>query len=172
MVNGVKTTSFAHWPCSVARALDVVGDAWTVLVLRESYYGVTRFEDFATKLGIARNTLAVRLRGLVAAGLLERRPYQREPERHEYVLTEGGADFYPVMIALQAWGDRWRVEDGSAPPIELVHESCGHQLRAEVVCGDCGQPVALAQVRSRAGSSYPARLLEIEWIAERFGPRD
>ncbi|NUR03041.1 MAG: helix-turn-helix transcriptional regulator, partial [Streptomyces sp.] len=86
----MKRTSFSNWPCSIARTMDLVGDAWTPLVLREAFYGIRRFDEFQKELGIARNTLADRLRLLVDEGLLDKRPYQDEPVRHDYVLTEKG----------------------------------------------------------------------------------
>src|ERR671920_79401 len=103
----MRRTSFTNWPCSIARAADLLGDGWTLLVLREAFYGQTRFEGFTDDLGIARNTLTDRLRRLVDAGLLERRQYQTDPVRHDYELTEQGRDFFGVLAALNAWGDKW-----------------------------------------------------------------
>ena len=102
----VRRTSFASMPCSVARTLEVVGEWWTLLIVRDALRGVTRFEDFQRRLGIARNILAARLDGLVEAGILERREYQQAPRREEYVLTSKGEDLRPVLAALRAWGDR------------------------------------------------------------------
>src|SRR5947209_433167 len=103
--------------CSVARTLDVVGERWSLLVLRDAFNGVRRFEDFAARLPIARNVLTNRLQTLVAHGVLERLPYQEHPPRYEYRLTPKGRDLYPVIIALLQWGDRYLAgEDG--PPIE------------------------------------------------------
>ena len=94
------------------------------MILRDAFYGRTRFEDFQRSLGIARNVLAVRLDRLVSAGVMERRRYEEHPPRDEYVLTEMGRDLFPVIAALLAWGDRWTAgEDG--PPLPLVHETCG-----------------------------------------------
>src|SRR5690625_1618922 len=107
----MKTTSFAAWPCTIARTVDVLGDGWTLLVLREVYYGETRFDAFIASLGIARSTLADRLNRLVDAELLERREYQVDPVRHDYVLTEAGHDFFAVMAAMQSWGDKWMHRD-------------------------------------------------------------
>src|SRR5437588_10055882 len=101
--------------CSVARTLGLVGEWWTLLVLRDSFRGVRRFDDFQRNLGIARNVLADRLATLVEAGILERRRYQERPERFEYRLTDKGRDLYPVIVTLMQWGDRWAA-DPSGPP--------------------------------------------------------
>jgi DNA-binding HxlR family transcriptional regulator len=123
--------------CSVARALSVVGDRWTLLVLREAFLRTRRFEDFLERTGAARNVLAARLEKLVEHGVLERRPYQERPTRYEYRLTEKGLDLYPVMMALVRWGDRW-LDDGRGRPIEHRHKSCGHVMHMEPACSECG----------------------------------
>src|SRR5689334_9644297 len=112
----MRRTSFAQWPCSIARTLDVLGDWWTPLVLRDAYYGVRRFDEFQKGLGIARNTLSDRLHRLVDQELMEKRPYQTDPVRYDYVLTEKGRDFYPVIAAMARWGDQWLADD-AGPPI-------------------------------------------------------
>ena len=120
----MKRTTFADWPCSVARTVDLIGDWWTPLVLREAFWGVRRFDDFQRSLGIGRNILTQRLGRLVDEGMLERRPYQEHPPRHEYVLTEKGRDFFPVIAALMRWGDRWLAgDDGPA------RRAAPHRLR-------------------------------------------
>ncbi len=125
----MRRTSFSGWPCSLARTVDLLGDRWTPLVLREAFYGVRRFDQFQAGLGIARNTLAERLARLVDEGLLRKEPYQRDPVRHEYVLTEKGADCYPVLAAMAAWGDRW-LDDGAGRPVTVHHTTCGHDTDA------------------------------------------
>ena len=124
-------------PCSIARALAVVGDRWTPLVLREAFLRTRRFEDFLERTGAARNVLTDRLERLVGHGVLERRPYQERPTRYEYRLTEKGLDLYPVMMALVRWGDRW-LDDGRGPPVEHRHKTCGHVMQMEAVCSECG----------------------------------
>lgn len=163
----MRTTSFAGWPCTIARAADLVGDGWTLLVLREVYYGESRFDAFIGSLGIARSTLTDRLRKLVDAGLLERREYQTEPVRHEYALTESGREFFAVMAALKTWGDRWQ-HQGKELPVTLVHDACGHELEAAVVCAHCGEAVRLEQTHARPGPGFPRRLLDNPQIAARF----
>ena len=118
--------------CPMAFALDLVGNRTSFLVLREAFYGTTRFDDFAARVQVSESVAAARLKALVEVGLLERQPYREPGERtrHEYRLTPMGADFFPVLVALVAWGDRW---DGSAR-VELTHHDCGAPLRAEVRC--------------------------------------
>src|SRR5882762_4085093 len=109
--------------CSVARALETVGDRWTMLIVRDVMLGFRRFDDFQRHLGIARNTLTDRLSRLVEEGILERRRYQERPERHEYRLTRKGIDLWPVVVSLLKWGDRYLAPDG--PPRVLRHRDCG-----------------------------------------------
>lgn len=121
--------------CSVARALEVLGERWTLLVLREAFYGVRRFETFHENLGIARNLLVARLRTLVEHEILERRPYQ-EPgsrERSEYRLTDKGKELFPALIALMQWGDRY-LADPSGPPVAVLHNECEQPVRAILAC--------------------------------------
>jgi DNA-binding HxlR family transcriptional regulator len=146
----VKRTPFADWPCSVARTVDILGDWWTPLVLRECYLGVRRFDDFQRNLGIGRNILTRRLTRLVDEGMLDRRPYQDHPPRHEYVLTPKGRDFFPVIAAIMRWGDTW-LGDDAGPPVVLRHTTCDHDMQADVVCSHCGDPLALGDVRGRPG---------------------
>ncbi|HKE74642.1 MAG TPA: helix-turn-helix domain-containing protein [Acidimicrobiales bacterium] len=152
----MKRTPFADWPCSLARTVDILGDWWTPLVLRDCYMGVRRFDDFQRSLGIGRNILAQRLGRLVDEGLLERRPYQDHPPRHEYVLTDKGRDFFPVVAAIMAWGDRWLAGE-AGPPLALHHTTCDHDTHAEVVCSACGEALALRDVRARPLVDAPPR---------------
>ena len=151
----MKRTEFASWPCSVARTVDLLGDWWTPLVLREAFLGVRRFDDMQRELGIGRNVLTQRLKRLVEEGLLERVRYQEKPDRYEYHLTDKGRDFYPVLAAMITWGDRWLSgEDG--PPIVLRHTTCGHDMTAKVVCSECGEPIQARDVRASLGPGYPS----------------
>jgi DNA-binding HxlR family transcriptional regulator len=132
--------------CSVARTLDIVGERWTLLILRDAFNGVRRFDDFQQSLGVARNILTDRLLTLVAHGVLERRRYQEHPPRYEYRLTPKGLDLYPVLLSLLQWGDRYLAgEDG--PPVEVVHAGCGGHAAAAVLCTSCGQPLAPRDTR-------------------------
>ncbi|MFC7310652.1 winged helix-turn-helix transcriptional regulator [Streptomyces monticola] len=165
----MKRTSLAHWPCSIARTMDLLGDWWTPLVLREAFYGIKRFDDFQRSLGLARNTLTARLQRLVEEGMLERVPYQRRPERFEYQLTDKGREFFPVLAAMMAWGDRWLTGTAGAP-VTLRHTECGHETRAAVVCEHCREPLTADSVHSEMGPGFPAKLAERADVRERFGP--
>lgn len=120
--------------CTIARAIDVVGARTTMLILREAFYGTTRFDDFAQRVGMSESVAAARLRDLVEEGLLEREPY-REPgqrTRHEYRLTQKGAELLPALVALMRWGDRWL--DDNDGPVELRHHDCGERVGVELRC--------------------------------------
>lgn len=125
--------------CSVARTLEVVGDRWTLLVVRDALRGVRRFEDFRTGLGIAHNVLADRLARLTEAGILDRRLYQTRPDRHDYHVTERGLDLWPVIMSLLLWGDRHVAPDG--PPVLVEHRGCGGRLALGLTCSRCGAPL-------------------------------
>ena len=127
--------------CTIARSIEVVGERWTMLVLREAFLGTRRFEDFRERLGIARNILTDRLEGLVEEGILERRQYQERPVRFEYRLTEKGLDFYEIIIALKKWGDRWSVREEGNLPLLLRHNACGRVFDAISVCPHCREEV-------------------------------
>jgi len=144
----MRRTSFAAMPCSVARTLEVVGEWWSLLVLRDAFKGVRRFDDFQRSLGIARNILADRLASLVEHGVLERRLYQERPERFEYRLTQKGLDLYPVIVALLRWGDHWATDD-IGPPLVLSHKACGHDGVPVMVCPTCREPVDARAMRWR-----------------------
>jgi DNA-binding HxlR family transcriptional regulator len=133
--------------CSIARCLSVVGDRWTLLILREAFLGTRRFEDFQRHLGVTRHRLADRLRRLVKSDVLDRVPYQDRPRRFEYRLTEKGLDLYPVIVSLMRWGDRWMTGQ-EEPPVKLVHRSCGHAMTPELVCPECGEAVHLHDVEA------------------------
>jgi DNA-binding HxlR family transcriptional regulator len=139
--------------CSVARTLEVVGDRWALLVVREAFLGSHRFDQIQRKTGAPRDVLAARLRKLVEEGVLERRMYQEHPARFEYHLTEAGLDLYPVITALRQWGDRHVSRPGPTPR-PFAH-ACGGDHPAHLVCPDCGQPVAVGSYRRRA-SEPPA----------------
>lgn len=117
--------------------MDLLGDQWTLLVLREAFMGVRRFDRFQAELGIARNTLTERLDRLTGAGLLERVRYQDRPARYEYPLTEMGRDFFPVLASIIRWGDQW-LADPEGPPRLLRHLDCGETTTALVNCAHCG----------------------------------
>jgi len=131
--------------CSVARTLEVVGEKWALLAVREVFLGNRRFDEMVRRIGAPRDTLAARLRSLVDAGILERRQYSEHPARYEYRLTTAGQELYPVILTLMRWGDE-HLAGGSEAPMVLEHE-CGDRLVAQVVCESCGEPVRSRSVR-------------------------
>jgi len=133
--------------CSIAATLAVIGDRWSLLILRDSFRGVRRFGQFQEDLGIARNLLSNRLRKLVDHGVLERVPYQERPVRYEYRLTAKGMDLSPALISLMKWGDEWYA-DGQ-PPTVLIHDRCGTPLTQQVICQTCDETVDHHHIRSR-----------------------
>lgn len=141
--------------CSIAATLDIIGDRWSLLILRDIFRGGHRFSEIQADLGIARNLLSDRLSGLVEHGLLERVPYQERPVRYDYRLTPKGADLSPALIALMGWGDRWYATDGA--PTVLVHESCGQPLEQAVRCPRCEEIVGPGHIRSRPGPGRKTR---------------
>ncbi|MGW5655284.1 winged helix-turn-helix transcriptional regulator [Streptomyces humi] len=164
----MKRTSFAKWPCSIARTVDLLGDHWTPLVVREAFYGIRRFDEFQQELGIARNTLTDRLHRLVDEGVLEKRQYEAEPPRYDYVLTEKGRDLFAVLAAMSAWGDRWLAGERGVPVV-FHHEACGHDTAAEVVCAQCHTPLRAGETSMRMGPGYPERLAQRPDVRRRFG---
>jgi len=135
--------------CSVAQCLEVVGEWWSMLVVRDAFLGVTRFDDFQRRLGISRNILQQRLVHLVDAGVLVRVPYSEHPVRYDYRLTDKGRDLWPVLTAMRQWGDRYAAPAG--PPIKVVHNGCGATSEAVLVCGSCGEAVGPRDVRAVPG---------------------
>jgi DNA-binding HxlR family transcriptional regulator len=131
--------------CSIARTLDIVGEKWALLALREVFLGNRRFDEMVRRTGAPRDTLAARLRTLTAAGILERRPYSEHPARFEYHLTDAGRDLYPVIATLMRWGDKY-LAGQEGPPLVLEH-SCGHPLVPELVCQACAEPLRSGQAR-------------------------
>ncbi len=138
--------------CSIARSLSVVGDRWTLLVLRDCFLGARRFDQFQASLGCSPHLLSVRLAKLVDAGVLEKREYRDHPPRHEYRLTEKGRDLYPVILSLLRWGDRWMPGD-AGPPVELAHRECGRVTRPTLACSECGEPLHARAVEARLRSA-------------------
>jgi DNA-binding HxlR family transcriptional regulator len=142
---------------SVARTLALVGDHWTLMILREAFFGVRRFGQMARNLGIPRPTLSARLRTMVDAGLLERVPYTSEPVRHEYVLTDAGRDLFPATVLLMRWGDR-HLAGPEGPPLILRHNGCGKPADARLTCAACGEEITIHDVTPEPGLGFdPAR---------------
>jgi DNA-binding HxlR family transcriptional regulator len=135
--------------CSIARSLELIGERWTILIIRDAFLGVRRFDDFQRSLGIARNVLQGRLERLVGSEILERVRYQEHPNRFEYRLTEKGLDLWPVVVALLAWGDRHLAPAG--PPVMLEHRGCGGRVNDRRICESCGALLGPREVSARPG---------------------
>ncbi|MGN9846425.1 winged helix-turn-helix transcriptional regulator [Nonomuraea sp. H19] len=164
----MRRTRFDTWPCSIARTVDLVGDWWTPLVMREAFYGARRFAEFQQGLGLSRNVLTQRLDRLVEEGMFERVPYQKRPVRHEYRLTDKGRDFFTVLAAMIRWGDRW-LSDSGGPPIELRDRETGLPIDIDVVDARTGRPIDVRQIVVTPGPGLPEELGELlrETIASR-----
>lgn len=141
----MKWNDLASESCSLARALSAVGDRWTLLILRDAFLKVRRFDEFEESLKISRRVLTERLRALVDEGIMERRPYREQPLRHEYRLTEKGLGLYPALLALVHWGDDWYAgEEG--PPVRHRHKGCGRHFHVVPTCSGCGEALAARDV--------------------------
>ncbi|HYM31966.1 MAG TPA: helix-turn-helix domain-containing protein [Candidatus Cybelea sp.] len=153
--------------CSVARTVSVIGDRWTLLILRDCFLGIRRFDDFQARLGITRHVLADRLRKLLQAGVLEKRPYQERPKREEYRLTEAGLDLYPILMGLVRWGDRHRAGKRGRPVLHR-HKACGNDFEPVLTCSECGEALDPRQVHVHPG---PGARSGAHWIVppERTG---
>jgi DNA-binding HxlR family transcriptional regulator len=144
--------------CSIARALEVIGERWSLLIVRDVMNRRRRFDELQQGLGIARNVLAARLQRLVEEDILERRPYQRNPERYEYFLTEKGLDLWPALVALLAWGDRHSpTPDG--PPLLIFHKECGGRVSDRGICETCGEVLEARDARAMPGPGADALAL-------------
>jgi DNA-binding HxlR family transcriptional regulator len=141
--------------CSMARTLELIGERWTILVLRDVFLGVRRFEALQRNLGLARNVLAARLDRLVSEGVLEKTLYQERPPRHEYRLTEKGLDLWPVLVELLRWGDR-HAAPAAGPPVLLRHRNCGGLMDEWRICENCGKPLGPRDIRAEPGPGAAA----------------
>ncbi|MCV0396355.1 MAG: helix-turn-helix transcriptional regulator [Rhizobiaceae bacterium] len=136
--------------CSLGRALDVIGDWWSPLIIRDLFLGIGRFDELVEDLGISRNLLTRRLNLLAEAGVIERQAYQLRPRRWEYRLTAKGRDLVPALLALTEWGNRWAAPE-EGPPMLFVHTGCGGPVTPTVVCSECGRPLQADEIRAVAG---------------------
>lgn len=150
----MKRTSFSSMPCSIARTVDLIGDWWTPLVLREAFFGTKRFDEMQRVLGIGRNVLTERLRRLVDEGLMERQQYSEHPPRYEYLLTEKGTECFQILVAMMKWGDRW-LDKGDGAPLLLRHKKCGEMVKGLLVCEHCGEPLESQDFRLELGPGFP-----------------
>lgn len=146
----MQRTKFGEMACSIARTLDVFGEPWTPLILRDVYVGIGRFEQIQSDLGISRKVLTERLKWLVETGVLERRQYEERPPRYEYVLTTKGVDLCDVLLVMVRWGDKW-ADDGAGPPVLYRHTACGEISHVELRCAHCGEPMRATDVEILPG---------------------
>lgn len=144
--------------CSVAQCLEVVGDWWTMLIVRDAFLGVRRFDQLQSRLGISRNILHQRLSWLVEQGVLDKVPYSEHPPRFEYRLTPKGRDLWPVLNAMRQWGDKHAAPDG--PPLQIVHKRCGKVTEAVLTCARCGERIGPRDVQAVAGRGDLDRIAE------------
>jgi len=160
----MQRSSFSGMPCSVARTLDVIGEWWTLLILRDVFYGVRRFEGLRTHLGISRKVLTSRLGRLIEEKILRKDLYQNQPPRYEYRLTEKGLELLPVLLSIMSWGDKWMSDAGKVPVI-FVHKDCGEETTPKLVCSHCGGDLNAHNVYPTAGQGAPpeevSRLREV-----------
>jgi DNA-binding HxlR family transcriptional regulator len=151
----MERKSFAEMDCSVAQCLELVGEWWSLLIVRDAFLGVTRFDDFQRSLGISRNVLHPRLDRLTEAGVLTKVPYSVRPPRSEYRLTDKGRDLWPVITAMRQWGDRYAAPDGAR--LQLVHKGCGATTDVALTCESCGERVTARDVVAVDGPGRAAR---------------
>jgi DNA-binding HxlR family transcriptional regulator len=142
--------AFSGFACSIARTLDVIGEGWTLLILRDLFTGMSRYDEIQRDLGIASNVLAARLQRLREAGLVQRLADPEDARRWRYALTDKGRELYPVLLALMAWGDKWLAAPGQQPVL-TVHAACGQVTAAVPCCSVCRQPLAWQDLRFLAG---------------------
>lgn len=143
--------------CPVARALAVVGDRWTVLILRELFLGVRRFEEFQAQTGMSSHLLSTRLKRLEGDGIVARHRYSDRPPRHEYRLTDKGLDLYPLLLSLKSWGEKWggfKAED--EPALVITHRQCGHETGLKLICPSCDEPFGPRDTAVTLGSNFKA----------------
>jgi len=150
----MQRSSFSEIPCSVARTLDIIGEWWTLLILRDVFYGVHRFEGLRTHLGISRKVLTSRLARLTDERILKKALYQSKPPRYEYRLTKKGLELLPILLTIMNWGDKWMSEPNMAPVI-FIHKDCGEQTTPKLVCSHCGGDLNAHNVYPTAGLGAP-----------------
>lgn len=164
----MQRTDFSKMYCSLARSLNIVGDGWTQLILRDLFLGNRRFGGLQASLGISKKILTERLETLLAEDLVRLHPYGESKSRFEYHLTEKGSELGPIMLAMMAWGDKW--VSRQRPPVKLVHQLCGQPAQAQVVCSHCAEPINFTNVTGQAGPGMPEaerkriQALRLNWV--------
>jgi DNA-binding HxlR family transcriptional regulator len=149
-----RTADYSRQSCTIAGTLEVIGDPWTLLVIRDAFNGVSRFEQWQDRLGVARNVLAARLKTLVQHGVLEQRLYSERPPRNEYLLTAKGKDLYGVLVTLHAWGEKhvYREQESG---VLMTHAGCGSKLQPRIACNCCGEIVKPRDIRLSRAENRP-----------------
>ena len=154
----MRAKSFAGMNCSIAGAIEAVGDRWGFLILRDMLFGLTRYDAFQKSSGIPAQTLATRLRALEDAGLIHRRQYQSNPPRDEYLLTDQGRGLWKVLAALREWGDQWDAHGTTGAPVDLIDRDTGRPMRLALVDAETGETVPLARAMPTPGPGADARM--------------
>jgi DNA-binding HxlR family transcriptional regulator len=162
-VFSVLPRDYASLNCSIARTLEILGDRWTLLVVRNALVGMTRFDAFQNNLGLARNVLADRLARLTAEGILERVEYQSNPPRYEYRITDKGRDLWPVIVAIVGWGDAYYAPDG--PPRVMMHAGCGGDVLQHMTCSHCQAVLRPTDIATRAGPGGGRAIVELAAVS-------
>lgn len=154
----MQRTPFGEMACSIARTMDVIGEPWSPLIVRNIFIGITRFDQLQQSLGMSRKVLAERLRWLTETGVLERREYSSKPPRYEYVLTGKGLELFDVLMVMVRWGDRWLAGE-AGPPVLYRHHACGQISHVDLHCSICDQPMHATDidVLPGPGSQVPAK---------------
>lgn len=141
----MQRTQFGEMACSIARTMDVIGEPWSPLIVRNIFIGIGRFDQLQQSLGISRKVLAERLRWLTETGVLERREYSSKPVRHEYALTDKGLELFEVLMVMVRWGDKWLAGE-AGPPVFYRHRVCGQISHVELRCSECGEPMTATDI--------------------------
>lgn len=151
----MQRTDYSQMVCSIARTLDVIGEPWSPLILRDVFVGITRFDQLQTELGMSRKVLTERLKWLVQQDVLRREPYSDRPPRYEYVLTDKGRELCDLLLVMARWGDRWTA-GAAGPPVLYRHHHCGQVSHVELQCSACGQPMNAVDVDVLPGPGQAA----------------
>jgi DNA-binding HxlR family transcriptional regulator len=152
----MQRTQFGEMACSIARTMDVIGEPWSPLIVRNIFIGIGRFDQLQQSLGISRKVLAERLRWLTETGVLERREYSSKPPRYEYALTGKGLELFEVLMVMVRWGDKWLAGE-AGPPVLYRHHACGKIGHVELRCSECGEPMTATDIDVLPGpGSEPA----------------
>ena len=149
----MKWDDIGQQPCSIARTLSVLGDRWTMLIIRNAFMGLRRFDDFQENLGVTRHVLSERLKRLVDNEILKKVQSAERADRFEYRLTEKGLQLYPILLSMTKWADQW-MDEGLGAPVHYEHKVCGHQFKPLLVCSECKEPLQAHDVKAIFTQAY------------------